>query len=253
MVTGLGLDASPVEAASPCRPGTCARAAGAASESMRVAGALELLLQPCARAPDPCCRRPAGCARRRRRGRARAAVLLADRDEGEVGGAAADVAHQDQVADLHALAPVVALRGRATRRTPPAALRAGARPASRPPPPPGASARGPPRRTTRARSPAPPGRRALRRRRRARAATREPGAPGTAPTRTRATRGERRPGACHGRMSAVRSTPACESHDFADATRRAGFSAPRLRASSPITASASPSQGNAIAPAAKSA
>ena len=39
------------------------------------------------------------------------AVLLAGRDEAEVGGPAADVAHQDEVADLDALAPALALGG----------------------------------------------------------------------------------------------------------------------------------------------
>ena len=107
------------------------------------------------------------------------AALLADRDEAEVGGAAADVAHQHEVADLHALAPGVALRGepRVERRLrlfeEAHARQAGLRAL------PGASAPGPPRRTRRARSRAPPGRRAPRRRRRARAATRAPGAPGT--------------------------------------------------------------------------
>ena len=34
------------------------------------------------------------------------ALVLGDRDQGEVGGAAADIHHQDQIAQLHALAPV---------------------------------------------------------------------------------------------------------------------------------------------------
>ncbi len=37
------------------------------------------------------------------------AVLLADADQGEVGGAAADVADEDDVADLHSLPPGVAV------------------------------------------------------------------------------------------------------------------------------------------------
>jgi hypothetical protein len=37
-------------------------------------------------------------------------ALLADRDEAEVGGAAAHVAHQHQVSHFHALAPGVARR-----------------------------------------------------------------------------------------------------------------------------------------------
>ena len=78
------------------------------------------------------------------------AVLLADRDEPEVGGAAADVAHQHDVADLHAACARRRPARRARRRTPPAALRAactlrqaGLRA------PPRRSARGPPRRTRR--------------------------------------------------------------------------------------------------------
>ena len=76
-----------------------------------VAGALELLLQPSrerqihvvAAQQDVLAH---GDAAQRER-----AALLADRDEAEVGGAAAHVAHQHQVAHLHALAPGVALRG----------------------------------------------------------------------------------------------------------------------------------------------
>ena len=40
-------------------------------------------------------------------------------------------------------------------------------------------------------------------------------------------------GAPHGRIGAVRFTPAYDSHDLADATSRDGLSAPRFRASSP--------------------
>ena len=42
-------------------------------------------------------------------------------------------------------------------------------------------------------------------------------------------------GAPHGRIGAVRFAPPYESHDLAEATSRIGFSAPRRRASSPIT------------------
>src|ERR1035441_3215207 len=42
-------------------------------------------------------------------------------------------------------------------------------------------------------------------------------------------------GACHGRIGEVRFTPAYESQDLAEATRRLGLSAPRLRANSPTT------------------
>ena len=49
-----------------------------------------------------------------------------------------------------------------------------------------------------------------------------------------------------GRIGAVRSAPACESQDFADATRRAGTSAPRWRAKAPTTSCSSP-QGSARA------
>src|SRR5439155_19492807 len=40
-------------------------------------------------------------------------------------------------------------------------------------------------------------------------------------------------GACHGRIGLSRSTPACDSHDLADETSRAGTCQPWLRASSP--------------------
>ena len=53
------------------------------------------------------------------------AALVADGDQGEVGRAAADVADEDDVADLDLLAPGVARARPARRRTRPAALRAG--------------------------------------------------------------------------------------------------------------------------------
>ena len=56
---------------------------------------------PCAPARGPCCRRRAGCDRRRRR--ASSASLppsSRDGDQREVGGAAADVAHEHDVADV---------------------------------------------------------------------------------------------------------------------------------------------------------
>ena len=65
------------------------------------------------------------------RSRARSPSRSRDRDQAEVGGAAADVADEDQVADRDAPAPAVAERRRARRRTPPAAPRAASR-ASRP-------------------------------------------------------------------------------------------------------------------------
>ena len=52
------------------------------------------------------------------------AVLLGDGDQGEVGRAAADVADEDQIADVDAAAPAVADARRARRRKPPAAPRA---------------------------------------------------------------------------------------------------------------------------------
>jgi hypothetical protein len=48
------------------------------------------------------------------------------------------------------------------------------------------------------------------------------------------------PGAFQGRIGWLGSTPTEQSHDFADATTRAGTSAPRARASSPTTCSACP-------------
>src|ERR1700740_2253059 len=59
-------------------------------------------------------------------------------------------------------------------------------------------------------------------------------------------------GACHGKMGEVRFTPAYESHDLAEATRRLGLSAPRLRASSPTTNFGSGSHGSAMLPFGKS-
>ena len=50
----------------------------------------------------------------------------------------------------------------------------------------------------------------------------------------------------------MRLAPAYDSHDFADATRRAGFSAPRFRASSPTTYARLRVQGSAVLPAGKS-
>jgi hypothetical protein len=47
-------------------------------------------------------------------------------------------------------------------------------------------------------------------------------------------------GAFHGRIGCVGSRPTEHSQDFADATTRAGTSAPRARASSPSTCSAGP-------------
>src|SRR5581483_598158 len=52
--------------------------------------------------------------------------------------------------------------------------------------------------------------------------------------------------------AARRSTPGCASHDLADATCRAGATAPRSRASTPTTASGRGSQGRASAPASSS-
>ena len=56
-------------------------------------------------------------------------------------------------------------------------------------------------------------------------------------------------GAPHGRIFAVRSTPACVSHDFAEVTSRAGTRPPCTRASSPTTSRPSSAQGSASAPA----
>ena len=52
------------------------------------------------------------------------AVALGDGDQAEVGRAAADVADEDQVADLDPPPPAVAQRRRSRRRTRPAAPRA---------------------------------------------------------------------------------------------------------------------------------
>ena len=51
-----------------------------------------------------------------------------------------------------------------------------------------------------------------------------------------------------GRKAACRSTPGWASHDFADATCRAGASAPRSRASTPTMASGLGSHGSAMPP-----
>ena len=52
-----------------------------------------------ARARGPCCRRRAGCVRPRRPAQREISVRLRHRNQAEVGGAAADVAHQNQIAD----------------------------------------------------------------------------------------------------------------------------------------------------------
>ena len=59
-------------------------------------------------------------------------------------------------------------------------------------------------------------------------------------------------GALQGSSGAERSTPACESHDFADVTSRPGMRAPWLRANSPTTSLFDSSQGSPVAPAGKS-
>ena len=50
----------------------------------------------------------------------------------------------------------------------------------------------------------------------------------------------------------MRFAPPYDSHDFADATRRTGFSAPRCARSSPTTNCGCRSQGSAVLPAGKS-
>ena len=52
-----------------------------------------------------------------------------------------------------------------------------------------------------------------------------------------------------GRILAVRSTPPCASHDFAEVTSRPGTRPPSIRASSPTTSRRSSAHGNASAPA----
>ena len=107
---GLGLDASPLEEPLLADPALVPELLELPRVDA-VAGALELLLQPSrerqihvvAAQQDVLAH---GDAAQRER-----TVLLADRDEAEVGGPASHVAHQDQVAHLHALAPGVALRG----------------------------------------------------------------------------------------------------------------------------------------------
>src|SRR5579871_4071984 len=59
-------------------------------------------------------------------------------------------------------------------------------------------------------------------------------------------------GACQGRIGEVRFTPAKESQDLAEATRRLELSAPRLRASSPTTNLGSVSHGSERLPLGKS-
>ena len=181
------------------------------------------------------------------------AVPLADRDQAEVGRAAADVADQDEIADLDPPPPAVAERvepgveRRLRLLEQRDVLEAGSCA------PPAGSARAPPRRTTPARSagrPAAPARE-RRRRPRPRDRTRPRGASDTRPRRRPARvrdLGRRAPR----QIGAVRFAPPCDSHDFADATRRAGFSAPRRRASSPTTKRGVSSQGSARLPAGKS-
>ena len=92
------------------------------------------------------------------------AALLAHGDQGEVGGAAADVADQDDVADRELPARQrVAVWRRSRRRTRPAAPRAASPAAARRRARPARSARARPRRTTPARSGGRPARRAARR------------------------------------------------------------------------------------------
>src|SRR5215472_1231679 len=59
-------------------------------------------------------------------------------------------------------------------------------------------------------------------------------------------------GACHGKIGEVLFTAAHDSHDFAEATSREGFSAPRLRANSPMTNLGARSHGNSRLPTGKS-
>ena len=177
-------------------------------------------------------------------------ALLGDGNQGEVGRAAADVAHEHEIADAHAArqrrpAP------RSTRRTPPAAPRAASRARGRRPRRHAPSARAPPRRTTQAPSaarPRPRGgppdlvvprvaqvtqvrRRGVHRRNLRHLLGRTPGQNRAAPVRRR-------------RTTATTSR---------DATSRTGFSAPRLRASSPtIPDGASVVHGSARLPAGKS-
>src|SRR5258708_32138501 len=59
-------------------------------------------------------------------------------------------------------------------------------------------------------------------------------------------------GAFGGRIAAVRSTPAWDNHDFADAISRLATSAPRFWARAPVTKFGAPSHGTAMEPAGKS-
>ena len=54
--------------------------------------------------------------------------------------------------------------------------------------------------------------------------------------------------AVHGRIGALRSTPACDSQLLCDATRRPGSSCPRRRANSPIAHGESPHGSSVISP-----
>ena len=213
--------------------------------------ALEPLLQQRARARGPCCRRRAGCARRPRRARARArrrCSPTAIRLKSVVPPPTSQTSTRSPT--------VTRRRQRVAERVEPRVerglrlfeqrhvLEAGRLR------PPAASARAPPRRTTPARSAARPASPAPARRRRRDVAVqrRARGAAGTRPTRRPARSAATSSGAPHGRIGAVRFAPPYDSHDFADATSRAGFSAPRVRASSPTTnRAASASHGSASA------
>ena len=79
------------------------------------------------------------------------AIALADRDQAEIGRAAADVAHEHEIADADPPPPADRPARRARHRTRPAALRAASRARGRHCAPRAASARAPPRRMTPAR------------------------------------------------------------------------------------------------------
>ena len=57
-------------------------------------------------APGQYCRRPADVVAHRHSVENQVAAGFGDADEGEIGGAAADIHHQHQIADFHALAPI---------------------------------------------------------------------------------------------------------------------------------------------------